>query len=50
MCRQGCAIDSWALASNAYSLSDIEDDACEAIFIKVDFLMVWNLTNNTVWV
>ena len=42
---QGLAIDLWAASRLAHSLRDIEDDAREAIFIKVDFLVVWDLPN-----
>lgn len=30
------------------SLGDIESQGCEAIFVEVDFLVVWNLANLTV--
>ena len=34
-----------AAAWLAYSLGDVKDDACEAIFVEVDFLVVWDLTD-----
>ena len=30
------------------SFSDVESQGCEAIFVEVDFLIVWNLANVTV--
>jgi hypothetical protein len=45
MRRQSGAINSWSSTFNAYSLGNIEDDASEAIFVKIDFLMIWDLSN-----
>lgn len=30
------------------SFSDVKSQGCEAIFVEVDFLIVWNLANITV--
>lgn len=43
MCGQGRAINCWAGPRKAYALCDVENDACEAILVKVDFLMIRNL-------
>ena len=32
-----------AAGGGADALGDVEDDACEAIFVDVDFLVVWDL-------
>lgn len=48
MSCHGCAVDGGAFAWEANALSDVEDNACEAIFVKVDLLMVWNLTNRAI--
>lgn len=29
------------------SFADVEDDACEAVAVEVDFLVVWNLADVT---
>lgn len=46
MRRQGCAVDGWTSACDAYALGDVEDDACEAIFVEIHLLVIWNLPNS----
>jgi hypothetical protein len=38
-----CTVGGVGAAGRANSLGDIENDACEAIFVKIDFLTVRNL-------
>ena len=45
---QGCTLNSWSGARQAYALRDVVDDTCEAIFIQIDFLVVWDLTDSAV--
>lgn len=42
---QRSAIGGVSAASGADALGDVEDDACEALFVQVDFLIVWHLTD-----
>jgi len=44
-----CAIGRGATAWQTDSLGDVEDYACEAIFVKVDFLVVGDLTDCAFW-
>jgi hypothetical protein len=44
------AVDGGARAGLAYALGDVEDDTGEAIFVEVDFLVVWYLADCTVGV
>jgi hypothetical protein len=41
------AISCGAASGHANALSDVEDDRCEAIFVEVDLLVVWNLSDST---
>ena len=41
------AISSGTASSRAYSLGNIEDDRCEAVFVEVYFLVVWDLSDST---
>jgi hypothetical protein len=41
---EGCTISSVGAAGRANALGDIENDACEAIFVKIYLLTVRNLT------
>jgi hypothetical protein len=45
---QGFAVDSFAATGVTHALGNIKDDACEAILIQIDFLVIWNLAECTV--
>jgi hypothetical protein len=45
MSGHGGAISGWSGAGQAYALCDVKDDACEAVFVEVDFLVVGDLTD-----
>lgn len=42
---EGCAIDGGTAACGADALGDVKDDAGEAVFVEVDFLVVGDLTD-----
>lgn len=42
---QRSAIGGVSAASRADALGDVEDDACEALFVQVDFLVIGDLTD-----
>jgi hypothetical protein len=42
---EGSTVDGGAAACYADALSDIEDDAGEAVFVEVDFLVIGDLAN-----
>lgn len=44
---QGRAVCGGAGARKAHPLCDVEDDAGEAILVKVDLLVVWHLADGT---
>jgi hypothetical protein len=45
--RQGAAVAlEWVVAGGVHALGDVEDDGGEAIFVKVDFLVVGDFTNH----
>jgi hypothetical protein len=44
---QGRAVRGGAGARKAHAVCDIEDDAGEAVLVKVDLLMVWHLADGT---
>lgn len=46
---QGCAVDGRSCSRQAHAFRDVKDDACEAIFVQVDFLVVGHLTDGTVF-
>jgi hypothetical protein len=46
-CHSG-TIDGGAFAWEANALGDVKDDACEAVFVEVNLLMVWDLANRAV--
>jgi hypothetical protein len=43
------AIDGGATTCYAHTLGDVEDDAGEAVFVKVNFLVIGNLANGAVF-
>lgn len=42
---QRCAVGGVGAASRADALGDVEDDACEAFFVEVDFLVIGDLAD-----
>ena len=49
MGSQGAAVDLGAGAGPADALGDVEDDAREAIFVDVDFLIIGDLSEGAVF-
>ena len=45
VCCESGAVDGWAASCDADALGDVEDDACEAVFVEVDFLVVGDLAD-----
>lgn len=48
MSCHGCSIYGCSASWRADAFSDVEDDACETIFIKVNFLVVGDLADSAV--
>lgn len=50
MGSHGSSISGGAASWQANTLSDVDDDGCEAIFVEVDLLMIGDLANGAVCV